>query len=100
MKFIEDLRTQREVVNRHIEKDRQQQQQLEKEISRLAEQLQTVNGELNSRLQLRKDIDQSIEEAEDAFNKVTEYECGVQINHVLIINFHRFYTLPKRFCRC
>jgi flagellar motility protein MotE (MotC chaperone) len=57
-------------VDVSIEKDRKQQQQLEKEISRLAEQLQVVSGELNSRIQLRSDIDQSIEQAEDAFNKV------------------------------
>lgn len=74
---IEDLKQQRHQVQQLITQDRSRQQNLEREIRKLHEQLQSVNSQLEVRVQLHSDIEEALAQAEDAFDKVHCTLCRV-----------------------
>lgn len=72
VKCIEDLREQREELNRGILKDEEEKARIQKDLTLLTERLAKLNEDLARKMQARNEFDATIQETEAAYMKILE----------------------------
>jgi len=72
VKALEDLREQREEVNRTILRDEEEKARIQKELTALTERLGQLNNDLAKKINTRNEFDAAISETEGAYMKILE----------------------------
>ena len=70
VKYIEELWSSRHILSQALEKDESDRQHLEKRLQQMHQELDVVVGRIRERTAERRQIDEMLREAEEAFSKV------------------------------
>ena len=72
VKCIEDLRENREEINRQILKEEEEKAKIQSDLNILTDRLSSINENLAKKIQARNEYDITIQSAEEAYMKILE----------------------------